>query len=38
MEIMHQATPARIAVFVANVIIVLYLAFIIWRTRQIREA
>ena len=37
MEIMHQATPARIAVFVVNVIIVLYLAFIIWRTRQIRR-
>jgi uncharacterized membrane protein (DUF2068 family) len=34
LEIMREVTPARIAVFVVNVIIVLYLAFIIRRSRH----
>ncbi len=38
MEIVRQATPVRIAVFVVNMIIVLYLACIIRRTRHVRGA
>lgn len=37
LEITRQVTPARIGVFVVNMIIVLYLAFIIWRTRQVHK-
>jgi uncharacterized membrane protein (DUF2068 family) len=37
LEIMRQATPVRIAIFVVNMLIVLYLAFIIWKTQQVRS-
>jgi len=36
-EITRQATLTRLAVFAVNLVIVLYLSFIIWRSRQARR-